>query len=315
MPFLARGDARLRGGHRHGRGHRCRCAGRPQPSDGSARAGRLHRPRRLPRHHARARRRLRRRSLPPAAHPDRAGRRPAISARRPARASTPTRVRSPRRPDGDRRPDRGGAAAPGDRPRLRHARARAGRHRARRGRAVRPLAVREDGRARADRRAAPRGGRRGGVLVPRLDAGHGGARRRPTWRCAVSLSVHILSQYPVVTWGTPEQHARWLPAMLSRRGPGRLRPDRAACRQRCRGDPDPGRAGRARRRADGLPADGTKIWITNAPEADRYLVFATLDPSAGAKAITAFLVEKGTPGFRFGAHEQKMGIRPVRPPS
>ena len=54
---------------------------------------------------------------------------------------------------------------------------------------------------------------------------------------------------------------------------------------------------------------GTKIWISNAPEADRYLVFATLDPSAGAKAITAFLVEKGTPGFRFGAHEKKMGIR------
>jgi alkylation response protein AidB-like acyl-CoA dehydrogenase len=54
---------------------------------------------------------------------------------------------------------------------------------------------------------------------------------------------------------------------------------------------------------------GTKSWISNAPEADRYLVFATLDPSAGARAITAFLVEKGAPGFGFGAHERKMGIR------
>jgi alkylation response protein AidB-like acyl-CoA dehydrogenase len=54
---------------------------------------------------------------------------------------------------------------------------------------------------------------------------------------------------------------------------------------------------------------GTKVWISNAPEADRYLVFATLDPTAGPAAITAFLVEKGTPGFRFGAHERKMGIR------
>jgi alkylation response protein AidB-like acyl-CoA dehydrogenase len=54
---------------------------------------------------------------------------------------------------------------------------------------------------------------------------------------------------------------------------------------------------------------GTKSWISNAPEADRYLVFATLDPSVGAKAITAFLVEKGSPGFAFGAHERKMGIR------
>ena len=54
---------------------------------------------------------------------------------------------------------------------------------------------------------------------------------------------------------------------------------------------------------------GTKSWITNAPEADRYLVFATTDPSLGPKGITAFLVEKGIPGFRFGVHEKKMGIR------
>jgi alkylation response protein AidB-like acyl-CoA dehydrogenase len=54
---------------------------------------------------------------------------------------------------------------------------------------------------------------------------------------------------------------------------------------------------------------GSKIWISNAPEADRYLVFATLDPALGAKGITAFLVEKGMSGFRFGAHERKMGIR------
>ena len=77
-------------------------------------------------------------------------------------------------------------------------------------------------------------------------------------------------------------------------------------------------AGAIRTRAERVgPADaptgyrltGTKIWISNAPEAERYLVFATLDPDAGPAAITAFLVEKGTPGFRFGAHERKMGIR------
>jgi alkylation response protein AidB-like acyl-CoA dehydrogenase len=66
---------------------------------------------------------------------------------------------------------------------------------------------------------------------------------------------------------------------------------------------------RAERSGDGYRLTGTKIWISNAPEAERYLVFATLDPAAGAKAITAFLVEKGAPGFRFGAHEKKMGIR------
>ena len=87
-----RGDARLRGGPRHGRGHRRRRAGRAQPPDGPARAGRLHRPRRLPRHHARARRRARRRPLPPAAGARRNWSPPATSARRPARASTRTRA-------------------------------------------------------------------------------------------------------------------------------------------------------------------------------------------------------------------------------
>jgi len=126
---------------------------------------------------------------------------------------------------------------------------------------------------------------------------------------AVSLSVHILSQYPVVTWGSPELQARWLPAMLAGEALGAF----ALTEPHAGSD-----AGAIRTRAERIgPADaptayrltGTKIWISNAPEAERYLVFATLDPEAGPKAITAFLVEKGTAGFRFGAHEKKMGIR------
>jgi butyryl-CoA dehydrogenase len=126
---------------------------------------------------------------------------------------------------------------------------------------------------------------------------------------AVTLSVHILSQYPVVTWGTAEQHARWLPAMLAGEALGAF----ALTEPHAGSD-----AGAIRTRAERVgPADtptgyrltGTKIWISNAPEADRYLVFATLDPGAGTKAITAFLVEKGMAGFGFGAHERKMGIR------
>jgi len=126
---------------------------------------------------------------------------------------------------------------------------------------------------------------------------------------AVSLSVHILSQYPVVTWGSPDQQARWLPPMLSGEALGAF----ALTEPHAGSD-----AAAIRTRAERLgPADapigyrltGTKIWISNAPDADRYLVFATLDPALGPRAITAFLVEKGTPGFRFGAHEKKMGIR------
>ncbi len=136
---------------------------------------------------------------------------------------------------------------------------------------------------------------------------------------AVTLSVHILSQYPVVTFGTPEQHADWLTPMVAGEALGAF----------CLTEPHAGsdaaalrtRAVRLSAAGDELAADapaeavaayrlhGTKIWISNAPEADRYLAFATVDPAKGPKGITAFLVEKGTPGVGFGAHEKKMGIR------
>ena len=123
---------------------------------------------------------------------------------------------------------------------------------------------------------------------------------------AVSLSVHILSQYPVVTWGTDEQKARWLPAMLAGEALGAF-----ALTEPHAGSDASALRTRAERSTDGASyrLSGTKIWISNAPEAERYLVFATVDPEAGSKGITAFLVEKGMPGFRFGAHEKKMGIR------
>ena len=54
---------------------------------------------------------------------------------------------------------------------------------------------------------------------------------------------------------------------------------------------------------------GRKLWITNANEADVFIVFATLDPSAGYRGITAFVVERGFPGFAVGKKEDKLGIR------
>jgi alkylation response protein AidB-like acyl-CoA dehydrogenase len=126
---------------------------------------------------------------------------------------------------------------------------------------------------------------------------------------AVSLSVHLLSQYPVVTWGTAEQQERWLPAMVTGEALGAFaltEPEAGSEAAAIRTHAE--RVGPAAA-PEGYRLTGTKIWISNAPEAERYLVFATLDPALGAKGITAFLVEKGTPGFRFGAHERKMGIR------
>jgi alkylation response protein AidB-like acyl-CoA dehydrogenase len=54
---------------------------------------------------------------------------------------------------------------------------------------------------------------------------------------------------------------------------------------------------------------GRKLWITNANEADIFIVFATVDPSAGYRGITAFVIERGFPGFSVGKKEDKLGIR------
>jgi acyl-CoA dehydrogenase len=126
---------------------------------------------------------------------------------------------------------------------------------------------------------------------------------------AVTLSVHILSQYPVVTWGTDEQRTRWLGPMVAGEALGAFAltephagSDAGAIRTRAE------RVGSADA-PEGYRLTGTKIWISNAPDADRYLVFAVVDPAAGSRGLGAFLVEKGAAGFSFGAHEKKMGIR------
>jgi alkylation response protein AidB-like acyl-CoA dehydrogenase len=66
---------------------------------------------------------------------------------------------------------------------------------------------------------------------------------------------------------------------------------------------------RAELRGDHYILNGQKLWITNAKEADVFIIFATLDPGAGYKGITAFVVEKDFPGFSVGKKEDKLGIR------
>jgi alkylation response protein AidB-like acyl-CoA dehydrogenase len=66
---------------------------------------------------------------------------------------------------------------------------------------------------------------------------------------------------------------------------------------------------RAEPDGDDYLLSGTKVWITNGADADVVVVFATIDRSLGRDGITAFVVERGTPGFRVGSHERKMGIR------
>jgi len=66
---------------------------------------------------------------------------------------------------------------------------------------------------------------------------------------------------------------------------------------------------RARPDGDGWVLDGRKMWITNSAEAGLFIVFATVDPDAGYKGITAFLVEREADGFTVGKKEDKLGIR------
>ena len=66
---------------------------------------------------------------------------------------------------------------------------------------------------------------------------------------------------------------------------------------------------RAVEQGDAYTITGRKLWITNGNEADVFIVFATVNPEAGYKGITAFIVERGTPGFTVGRKEDKLGIR------
>src|ERR1700758_3220722 len=107
----------------------------------------------------------------------------------------------------------------------------------------------------------------------------------------------------LLRWGSDEQRKRYLPKMasesvgayaLSEAGSGS---DAFALQTR------------ATLKGSEYVLSGRKLWITNSKEAGLFVLFATLDPSAGYKGITAFLVEKDFPGFTVGKKEDKLGIR------
>jgi alkylation response protein AidB-like acyl-CoA dehydrogenase len=119
----------------------------------------------------------------------------------------------------------------------------------------------------------------------------------------------------LLRWGSPDQQRAWLARLaagavgayaLSEAGSGsdafalstraRLRDDVASARQAPGTDGD-------------FILDGRKLWITNANEAEIFIIFATIDPSAGYRGITAFLVDRTFPGFTVGKKEDKLGIR------
>ena len=107
----------------------------------------------------------------------------------------------------------------------------------------------------------------------------------------------------IVRWATAEQKRRYLP---------RLAADTVgayALSEAASGSDAFALETRAVPRGDDYVLNGQKLWITNAKEAGLFVVFATIDPAAGYKGVTAFLVEKGAPGFTVGRKEDKLGIR------
>jgi alkylation response protein AidB-like acyl-CoA dehydrogenase len=107
----------------------------------------------------------------------------------------------------------------------------------------------------------------------------------------------------LLRWGTEDTKRRWLPKLasstvgayaLSEAGSGS---DAFALTTRARDD------------GDDFVLTGRKLWITNGNEADLFILFATVNPEAGYRGITAFLVERGMSGFTVGKKEDKLGIR------
>jgi alkylation response protein AidB-like acyl-CoA dehydrogenase len=127
-------------------------------------------------------------------------------------------------------------------------------------------------------------------------------------RVDASVSVFVDVQNTLVTnafirWGNDEQKKKYLPQMaeskvgayaLSEAGSGS---DAFALKTK------------AVDKGDFWEISGQKLWITNGNEAEIFIVFATVDPSAGYKGITAFIVEKNFEGFSVGKKEDKLGIR------
>ncbi|WP_427023113.1 isovaleryl-CoA dehydrogenase [Aureimonas ureilytica] len=104
--------------------------------------------------------------------------------------------------------------------------------------------------------------------------------------------------------GSPDQKRTYLPKLVSGEHVGALAMSEAGA-----GSDVVSMALRAEKRDDRFLLNGTKYWITNGPDAETLVVYAKTDPAAGSKGITAFLVERGMPGFSTSPHFDKLGMR------
>ncbi len=154
-----------------------------------------------------------------------------------------------------------------------------------------------------------------GITVPEADGGSGLGYlahtvaleeiARASASVALSYGAHSnLCVNQIALNGTAAQRAKYLPPLISGQHVGALAMSEAGA-----GSDVVGMKLRAEQRADGFRLNGTKYWITNGGEANTLVVYAKTNPDAGSRGLTAFLVERDTPGFTQSAHFDKLGMR------
>jgi butyryl-CoA dehydrogenase len=121
----------------------------------------------------------------------------------------------------------------------------------------------------------------------------------------VSLSASVsLCGWPIYAYGTEEQKQKYLTPLAEGRTMGAFGLTEANA-----GTDSASQQTTAVQDGDDYIINGSKMFITNGGEAETYVIFAMTDKSKGNKGITAFILEKGMPGFTFGKKEDKLGIR------
>ena len=120
---------------------------------------------------------------------------------------------------------------------------------------------------------------------------------------AILMDVqNTLVNYPIRTYGSDHIKSTYLPQLVSEKVGAYALSEPAS------GSDAFGMQTRAERKGDRWLLTGRKLWITNGAEAEIYVIFANANPAAGYKGITAFIVERGFPGFSGGKKEDKLGI-------
>jgi len=117
------------------------------------------------------------------------------------------------------------------------------------------------------------------------------------------FGANLLFTYPLLSFGSEAQKQQYLPPMASGASLGAF-----ALTEPEAGSDSGNVQTTARKEGDEYVLNGTKIFITNGGVADYYVVIANTDRKLGPRGLSAFIVEKGTPGFEFGQHFNKMGL-------